>query len=155
MRSVTEFDLAIDPKNVGAMLRRKLDYAYPNQRAEISVRPADGNDADWQPAGIWYVAGSNTCVFSNGGVHSFEDFRAKREVGATEHIVQTSNRRFRDDEFLLPSALTKGRSRIRVRVKFLPVERPLFPGHPMAELAWSEMRYTAYCFVVPDFKAPD
>jgi hypothetical protein len=40
-------------------------------------------------------------------------------------------------------------------VKFLPVERPLFPGHPMAELGWSEFRYTAYCFVVPDFKVPE
>ena len=155
MRSVSEFDLALDPKNAGVMLRRKLDYAFPNQRAEIFVRPADGNEADWASAGTWYLAGSNTCVFSNGGVHSLSDFRTKREVGATEHIVQTSNRQFRDDEFLLPSALTKGRSRIRVRVKFLPVERPLFPGHPLAELGWSEMRYTAYCFVLPDFKAPE
>jgi hypothetical protein len=134
------------------MLRRKLDYAWPNQRAEIFVRDTNDAVAPWQSAGIWYTAGSNTCVFSNGGIHALADFAsANRELGATEHIVQTSNRRFRDDEFLVPSALTKGRSAIRIRVKFIPVERPLFPGHPLADLAWSEMRYTAYSFVMPDF----
>jgi hypothetical protein len=48
--------------------------------------------------------------------------------------------------------LTKGRSAVRVRVKFTPVSRPLFPGYPLAELAWSEMRYTAYSFVMPKFQ---
>jgi len=71
-------------------------------------------------------------------------------LGATQHVVQTSNRRFRDDEFLLPRALTSGRSEIRVRAKFTPVPVPLFPGAPLSELAWSELRYDAYCFVVPD-----
>jgi len=31
------------------------------------------------------------------------------------------------------------------------VRRPLFPGHPLSELAWSEFRYSAYCFVLPQF----
>ena len=35
-----------------------------------------------------------------------------------------------------------------IRVKFTPVKVPLFPGQPLPELAWSEMRYEAYCFVV-------
>lgn len=151
-KTMSEFTLRIDPANLGVMLRRKLDYAYPNQRAEVFVRDAGDAAAPWQSAGIWYTAGSNTNVFSNGGIHSVADFSsARRELGATEHIVQTSNRRFRDDEFLVPSALTKERSAIRVRIAFTPVERPLFPGNPLAELAWSEMRYTAYSFVMPDF----
>jgi hypothetical protein len=29
-----------------------------------------------------------------------------------------------------------GRFAIRVRVQFTPVRRPLFPGHPIPELAW-------------------
>jgi hypothetical protein len=127
----SEFTLKIDPKNRGVMLRRKLDYAFPNQRAEVSV--------DGKRAGVWYLAGSNTCVFSS----------PRGELGATQHVVQTSNRRFRDDEFLLPLALTKGRSEIRVRVKFTPVETPLYPGYSLPELAWSEIRYTAYSFVEP------
>ncbi len=150
-KTASEFTLKLDPENIGVMLRRKLDYAYPNQRAEVLVRDAGDPNAPWHVAGIWYTAGSNTCVFSNGGVHSISDYATKREVGATEHIVQTSNRRFRDDEFLVPAALTKGRSAIRVRVTFLPVDRPLFPGHPMAERAWSEMHYTAYSYVMPRF----
>jgi hypothetical protein len=124
------------------MLRRKLDYSYPNQRAEVFVAGAKSGQPEWKPAGVWYLAGSNTCVFSSPG----------QELGATQHVVQTSNRRFRDDEFLLPLALTQGRKTIRVRVKFTPVSTPLYPGYPLPELAWSEMRYTAYSFVMPKFR---
>jgi hypothetical protein len=139
----SEFTLKLEPKNFGVLLRRKLDHAFPNQRAEVFVadasRDPDGKDTEWRPAGVWYLAGSNTCVYSN----------PKDELGATQHVVQTSNRRFRDDEFLVPRALTAGCSAIRVRVQFSPVKLPLFPGHPLPELAWSEIRYTAYCFVMP------
>jgi hypothetical protein len=55
----------------------------------------------------------------------------------------------RDDEFLVPRDLTQGRSTIRVRVKFTPVKIPLFPGEPLPELAWSEIRYDTYCFILP------
>jgi hypothetical protein len=143
----SEFTLKLDPKNLGIMLRRKLDYSFPNQRAEVYV--ADARDGEATPsasnlklAGIWYLAGANTCIYSN----------PREELGATQHIVQMSNRRFRDDEFLVPRDLTEGRSAIRVRVKFTPVKTPLFPGHPLPELAWSEIRYDAYCFVLPDWR---
>jgi hypothetical protein len=142
-KTSSEFTLKVDPGNCGVMLRRKLDYAFPNQRAEVFV--SDPGKTVWKPAGIWYLAGSNTCVFSNPPKGD--------ELGATQHVVQTSNRRFRDDEFLIPRPLTRGRSAIRVRVKFTPVQTPLFPGHPLLELAWSEIRYTAYSFVLPRFRA--
>ena len=143
----SDFTIKLEPKNYGVLLRRKLDYSFPNQRAEIYIADATRGtqavkESDWKPAGIWYLAGANTCVYSN----------PKEELGATQHIVETSNRRFRDDEFLVPRDLTEGRSAIRVRVKFTPVKVPLFPGEPLAELAWSEIRYDAYCFVLP--KAP-
>jgi hypothetical protein len=134
----SEFTLQIDPQNVGVMLRRKLDYAFPNQRAEVFIQ--DEKDENWASARIWYLAGSNTCVYSN----------PKGELGATEHHVQTSNRRFRDDEFLVPRDLTAGRHSIRVKIKFTPANIPLFPGRPLDEQAWSEIRYDAYCFVLRD-----
>jgi hypothetical protein len=77
------------------------------------------------------------------------------ELGATGHEVVTSNRQFRDDEFLLPLSLTAGRSAIRLRFVFKPVERPLFPGDPLPKLGWSEIRYTAYSFVAPRPKVSD
>ncbi len=136
----SEFTLHLTPNNLGVLLRRKLDYAFPNQRAEVSIADNRGDrPSDWKPAGIWYLAGSNTCVYSN----------PQEELGAAQHNVETSNRRFRDDEFLVPRDLTEGRRTIRVRVKFTPVKIPLFPGHPLPELAWSEIRYDAYCFVIP------
>lgn len=135
MTDTSEFTLAINPANVGVLLRRKLDYQFPNQRAEVSVAPVvDGRIGEFKPAGIWYLAGSNTCLFSN----------VSHELSPSQHVVQTSNRRFRDDEFLVSRALTAGHSKIRVRVKFTPVEIPLMPGRPLPELAWSEIRYDAY-----------
>jgi hypothetical protein len=121
------------------LLRRKLDYQFPTQRAEIFVADAGEQRPRWQRAGVWHLAGANTCVYSN----------PKSELGATEHRVETSNRRFRDDEFLVPADLTEGRRAIRVKVQFLPVNRPLFPGQPLPELAWSEIKYSAYCYVLP------
>jgi len=141
MTGVSEFMLKLDPANFGVLLRRKLDYSFPNQRAAIEVADVSANNSserlDWKPAGVWYLAGSNTCVYSN----------PKDELGATQHIVQTSNRRFRDDEFLVPRDLTRGRTAIRIRIKFMPVKIPLFPGKPLAALAWSEIHYTAYCMI--------
>jgi hypothetical protein len=140
----SEFVMSIDPENYGVLLRRKLDYAFPNQRAEVSVTDAGGASPQWRPAGTWYTAGSNACVYSN----------PDPELGPTLHNVETSNRRFRDDEFLLPLDLTRGRSSIRVRVQFKPMRVPLYPGYPVPQLAWSEMRYTCYSFVVPRFALP-
>src|SRR5258708_7023481 len=34
------FTLKLEPKNFGVLLRRKLDYAFPNQRAEVYVADA-------------------------------------------------------------------------------------------------------------------
>jgi hypothetical protein len=130
-KGASEFQIKVRSDNYGVLLRRKLDYSFPNQRAEVYV--------DDELAGIWYLAGSNTCIYSN----------PKEELGATQHNVQTSNRRFRDDEFIISRKHTRGKSSIRVRVKFTPVETPLFPGHPLAELAWSEIRYDAYSWVMP------
>jgi hypothetical protein len=138
MKGTSEFRLQLRPDNLGVLLRRKLDYSFPNQRAEVYV--ADQSKSAWKPAGIWYLAGSNTCVYSN----------PKEELGATQHIVETSNRRFRDDEFLISRELTRGQKAIWVRVKFTPVDRPLYPGYPLGEQAWSEIKYTAYCFVLPE-----
>lgn len=162
MTGVSEFTLKLDPRNLGVLLRRKLDYSFPNQRAEVYVavpapppappkrgkakrgapaKPAKPASVQmiWKPVGVWYLAGSNTCVYSN----------PKGEMDRALHVVQTSNRRFRDDEFLLPIALTKGRSAIRIQIRFTPVRRPLFPGGPTGESAWSEFRYSAYCYRLP------
>ena len=45
-----------------------------------------------------------------------------------------------------------GRAAVRVRIKFTAVDIPLSPGHPPAKLGWSEMRYTAYCYRMPEAK---
>ncbi|UCD28117.1 MAG: DUF2961 domain-containing protein [Planctomycetota bacterium] len=137
----SEFTLKLRENNLGVLLRRTLDYKFPNQRAKIYVADVGDNNPDWQYAGVWYLAGSNTCY------HSYP--RKAGELGKSAPKVQTSNRRFRDDEFLIPRSLTEGRSAIRVRVEFTPVKIPLLPDRELDELAWSEIRYQAYCYVMP------
>jgi D-arabinan exo alpha-(1,3)/(1,5)-arabinofuranosidase (non-reducing end) len=144
----SEFRLKLTPNNLGVMLRRTLDYSFPNQRAEVYVCDASENakdPAEWKLAGVWRLAGSNTYVYSN----------PKGELGTTEHVTETSDRRFRDDEFLISRDLTQGLSAIRVRVHFTPVNIPLFPGAPPQKVVWSEIAYSAYCFVMPAFEAPE
>lgn len=136
----SEFTVLLAADNLGVLLRRKLDYHFPNQRVRVFVAPVRaGVVGEFTAAGDWLTAGASTWVFSY----------PKKELGPAEHNVRTSNRRFRDDEFLLPRALTAGHDALRVRLCFAPVETPLFPGHPPAELAWTEFRYDVYSFVLP------
>ncbi|MET3879793.1 DUF2961 domain-containing protein [Chitinophaga sp. OAE865] len=138
---VSEFNIRLDPANQGALLRRTLDYSHPNQKAAVYI--ADSSGSKWKFAGTWYLAGANTCMFSH----------PPKETDKRMYNVQTSNRRFRDDEWLVPAALTKGRSSIRVRIVFEPVEQELYPGYKFpGKNAWSELRYTAYSYVVPAVK---
>lgn len=137
---ISEFTLKLHPQNQGALLRRTLDYSFPNQKAEVFVS-GTGNDI-WQWAGTWYLAGSNTSVYSD----------PPGELDARNNVVQTSNRRFRDDEFLLPAYLTTGKRAIRVRIQPVPDTTPLYPGFSFPRKnAWSELRYNLYSYVLPDF----
>ncbi len=141
------FNLAIDSTNVGVLLRRKLDYLYPNQNATVFIAPAPSgvgggvpavNSNTWTAAGTWYTAGSNTSAYANGN--------------ATVTSNTVSGRRFKEMEFLLPKSLTAGRSVISVKVVFTPVTIELYPGTAFPQTtAWSEMRYDAFSMVMPSF----
>jgi hypothetical protein len=66
--------------------------------------------------------------------------------------TKTTNRRFRDDEFLIPARLTTNRSAIKVRIKFVPNDQLLFPEFPFPkESAWSELRYEVFSYILPEF----
>jgi hypothetical protein len=72
------------------------------------------------------------------------------ELAPTEHNVITSNRRWRDDELLIPRRLTHGIERLEVRIEHMPDNRELYPGHPFPVAnAWSESRYWAFCYRLP------
>lgn len=143
----SEFMVKIRPDNKGVLLRRTLDYSYPNQTAEVYVAVVkNGKDQlknNWKKAGTWYLAGSNTCVFSG----------PNNELGKRKYEVQTSDRRFRDDEFLIPAKLTMSGAVIKVKIKFVPDTQELYPGHPFRNKScWSELKYDVYSYVLPGFK---
>jgi hypothetical protein len=145
----SEFTVKVQPDAVGVMLRRRLDLQYPNQKAIVYVADGDTETPNWEKAGTWYTAGGNTVVFGDPRIVPEARRSQHVELMPPMHIVQTSNRRWRDDEFLLPPRLTRGRLKLRVRCKFVPVGLPLFPGRAPDEEAWTEFRYWAYCFLVP------
>ena len=137
----SELTLTIARENFGVMLRRKLDYAFPDQRADVLIADASegATGTDFEPAGVWYLAGSNRCAFSF----------PSGELDVLAPTIETSNRRWREDEFLVPRRLTEGRSAIRVRVVFRKTDLPIAPGVPLEPQAWSEFRYTAYAWTLP------
>jgi len=150
-RGTTEFTVQLDPDNLGVLLRRTLDYSFPNQTAEVyvsAVKKQDSNmkisaeDTLWEKAGIWYLAGSNTVLYSN----------PEGELEKRELVTETSNRRFRDDEFLIPARLTKNCVLIRIKIEFIPDDQELFPGFPFPKKsAWSELKYDVYSYIIPKF----
>ncbi len=144
----SEFTVKLATNNLGVLLRRRLDLRYPNQQARVLVSKAEG-EPKWREAGIWYTAGGNPAVFGDPLGLPKDKIAGNPEVAPPAHIPWPSNRRWREDEFMLPRQLTEGRGIVRVRVEFRPVGLPLFPGHPVAEEAWTEFRYRAYSFVMP------
>lgn len=142
-RGISEFTINLDPNNMGAVLRRTLDYSFPNQTADVYISESGKkNNPKWEKAGTWYLAGSNTCLYSN----------PSGELDRRSFKVETSNRRFRDDEFLIPERLTKGKQAVKVRIVYIPDNQYLSPEFSFPEQsAWSELKYNVYSYVVPDF----
>ncbi|MEO6497840.1 MAG: hypothetical protein ABIN95_02450, partial [Mucilaginibacter sp.] len=143
-RTTSEFTVQLRTDNKGALLRRTLDYSFPNQKAEIYVaNVTNGKTGSWKYAGLWYLAGSNTVMHSDGD----------GELGKRKYVIQTTNRRFRDDEFLIPAAFTKGSDKVRIKVKFVGGEEELYPGKAFPKKsAWSELKYDVYSYILPEFK---
>jgi hypothetical protein len=143
-RGASEFTANLHPDNRGVLLRRTLDYSFQNQTAEVYISDPDSvidGSYKWTYAGIWYLAGSNVYIYSN----------PKGEMDLRQLNIQISNRRFRDDEFLLPATLTQNKRAIRVRLKYIRDNQELYPGLPYPrESAWSELRYEVYSYVLPE-----
>lgn len=144
-RGTSKFEVELKKNNLGALIRRTLDYSFPNQTAEVYVADAaDTTEPKWEKAGIWYLAGSNTALYSDPG----------GELEERLNRTKTSNRRLRDDEFLIPARLTKGKTKIKLRLKFVPNNQELFPGFPFPkQSAWSELDYTVYSYIIPEVKS--
>jgi hypothetical protein len=134
----TEFRVAIDPQNVGVLLRRKFDQRAPDQRALVEIAD-DAPGAPFVRAGVWSTAGSDVVLYSN----------PPGELDPPAPVVETSERRWREDELLVDRALTEGRAAIRVRITVTPRALPLRPGDAVPPPAWSEYRYWAYSWVFP------
>jgi hypothetical protein len=107
---VSTFTLALDPRNVGAFLRRRLDACMPNQRADVYI--------DSRFAGTWYTSGAP----ARSGVDGLP-------------------RCWRDDDFPLPPALTRGKAAVTVQLRFVATVDP-------QNTAWSAFRYAMYSFVL-------
>lgn len=149
-KGTTEFEVQVDPNNLGVMLRRKFDCLYPNQCARVWIK-RKSIDEEWQDAGEWYTAGSNTFAYSKPSdpMRKLRNFSIM-ELAPTEHHIVTSSKRWREEEFLIAPELTKEAGRLAIKLEYVPVERDLFPGQKFpVESAWSESSYKVYCYRLP------
>jgi hypothetical protein len=141
VRTVTgsvQFTAKLRQDNQGVLLRRKFDYLYPNQQAKVSIRPS--GTEDWQEVGVWFTAGSNTCVFSRPG----------GELDPPEHHVMTTDRRWMEEEFAIAGTHTRGHESLDIKLEVMPDNKELYPGFPFPETsAWSESRYWVYSWILP------
>jgi hypothetical protein len=135
----SEFSLKINPSNQGVLLRRTLDYGFYNQRARVYVADSTPGGTRWDYAGTWYLAGSTACVYSN----------PPGELDPVNNQVEISDQALREDEFLLPLSLTRNRKSVRIRLEFAPRKKSagLFPGYPGPSSGWSEISYSANCWI--------
>lgn len=82
------FTMTLDPRNVGAFLRRTLDSCVANQRATVFV--------DGQPAGTWYNAGVSSSTGQDGHDRCWrdDDFPLPRSLtaGKSSITIRIDNR---------------------------------------------------------------
>lgn len=123
----TEFTTALPADNAGVMLRRTLDYAIPDQTAEIWVRDASVLDAPFEHAATWGTPGSTQELYAN----------SPTESGVAPPFVRVIDRRWKDDELLLAPRFSAGKSALRVRVV------------PASGTKWTEFHYAAYAWSRP------
>lgn len=128
----SDFVLDVRPDAIGVMLRRRLDLQYPNQKATVFVADATAEKPDWKEAGTWYTAGGNTVVFGDPQIVPVAKRTQHVELMSPVHVVQTSNRRWRDDEFLLPPRLTR---RAGQNPRMVPVRSGSRPAFSRASIA--------------------
>ena len=149
VKGSSQFDLQVYPNNYGVVLRRMLDYAFPDQRALLEVADVSSsalaNNPQFQAAGMWKTPGATTYL-SIINTHTAAQYGLKPEelygipysgvyqgqsysVDFRDALAVTGGQfRFRDDEFILPIHLTQGKSKIRIRVTVAPLNKPLWPG---------------------------
>ena len=137
---------------VGVMLRRRLDLAVSQPEGQ-HLRGRRGGREAGVGKGRHLVHGRRQhgrLRRSADGHSRARDSTQQVELHAAGTSPQTSNRRWREDEFLLPpQADARAATRFASAANSCPSANPLFPGHPPQEEAWTEFRYWAYCFVMP------
>jgi hypothetical protein len=90
----SEFRMEIAPITTVSFCAAPSTTASPTRMPRVFVADADAQTPSWESAGEWYTAGSNTFY------HSFPE----RELGPLDPVVMSSNRRFREEEFLVAPA---------------------------------------------------
>jgi len=123
--------------HIGVMLVRTFDYESPNQTARVFV--------DGEFAGVWFSAGSTLGYYSN----------PPGENDASKPVMQRAKRRVRQDEFLLPVHLTRGKDKITVRLEPVESTLPFLPGSPSRNSAsFSTLTLDAECIMPPRLRLP-
>jgi hypothetical protein len=119
------FTVRIDPANDGVRLRKRINQLVYHQAAEVFV--------DNRSAGIWFEQGSQYQVLQE----------KQMQVPGYSSDWRQINKRFRDTEFEIPAALTRGRSSLRLTLKTIGSKAAIKPEDEGLTNAY---HYWVYCY---------
>lgn len=122
----SNFTVRIKPDNDGVRLRKRINQLAYHQAVEVYV--------DEQPAGVWFEQGSQYHVLQE----------KEMKVAGYSHDWRDINKRFRDTEFEIPVALTRGKTSLNLRMKSIgsksAIEDTQYQGMT------NEYFYWVYCY---------
>ncbi|MEI7902175.1 MAG: hypothetical protein WCK89_18130 [bacterium] len=103
------FTVKINPDNDGVRLRKRINQMAYHQEVDVFV--------DGAPAGIWFEQGANYVL--NYDHPPYRDLAKNYYAQKTEEVPGWQNgampSKFRDTEFEIPVALTKGKNTLRIK----------------------------------------
>ncbi len=133
IRGKSEFTLMLEPDNRGVLLRRTFADTLPHQCAQVYVADISRLNVDtppqWEHVGVWYEPGG-------------EAYSAMPHDSPVPR--PTPDYLFKDSEFMIPARFTQGRFTLRIQIQ--PAR---LPTQKTQEAPWNEVRYRAYCWVIP------
>lgn len=131
----SSFVATIDPENDGVRIRKRINQTAYHQEIEVYI--------DGVKAGVWFEQGANYVL--NYNHRQYREIIEKQYAKQGEKVPTwadgTIPAKFRDTEFEIPAALTRGKKQLQVRM----VTKGSLSVTPSDEGLTNEYYYWIYC----------
>ena len=132
----SSFSVKITPDNDGVRLRKRLNEMTYHQEVDVYV--------DGTLAGTWFEQGANHVLNYDHAAYKelVKNTFAKNNQEVPSWQNGTMPTKFRDTEFEIPAALTKGKATLNLKM----VTRNALAVHPADDKLTNEYYYWVYCY---------